>query len=195
MSTQFFRTAMMFLLIPMLTACSFFMSAPVPSQVDSEKEEQAVYAVFVRGGKGPALILEMTAIGTSTSDPKQILEYVTSGLPGISRETANSFLKRNEQPTQLSEDMQFGVNYVLLSADELAEISSQPNWHEILNEKYPASGGYTIFSRVGFNRTLDQAVIYVGNVAGPLMGAGYYYLLEKQDGEWVIKEEIMTWIS
>jgi hypothetical protein len=59
MSTQFFRTAMMFLLIHMVTACSFFTSAPVPSQVDIEKEEQAVYAVFVRGGKVPALILEM----------------------------------------------------------------------------------------------------------------------------------------
>jgi hypothetical protein len=116
-------------------------------------------------------------------------------LPGISNETIDSYVERNVQPSQLAPDMQLGVDYVLLSQEELAEISSQGNWHEILQERYPGSEGYLIFSRVGFNRTLDQAVLYVGDVAGPLMGAGYCYLLEKQNGEWTIKEQTMVWIS
>jgi hypothetical protein len=91
--------------------------------------------------------------------------------------------------------MQLGQEYILLSQPELAEISSQGNWHEVLQERYPGSNGYLIFSRVGFNRTLDQAVVYVGEVAGPLMGAGYYYLLEKETGKWTIKAETMVWIS
>jgi hypothetical protein len=141
------------------------------------------------------LLLESTSLDVSAGDPKQIAENIRSGLPGIASETVDSLLKRNEGPTQLSAEMQLGVDYMLLSEDELAEISSQPNWHEILKERYPGSEGYLIFSRVGFNRTLDQAVISVGKVAGPLMGSGAYYLLEKQDGEWVIKDEMMTWIS
>jgi len=48
---------------------------------------------------------------------------------------------------------------------------------------------------VGFNNSLDQAVIYVGNMAGPLIGSGFYYLMEKKNGEWVIKEQVMVWIS
>ena len=91
--------------------------------------------------------------------------------------------------------MNLGVDYVLLSADELAQITSQPNWNEVLNEQYPNSHGYTVFSRVGFNSSLDQAVIYIGNVAGPMMGSGFYYLMEKENGEWVIKEQVMAWIS
>ena len=87
------------------------------------------------------------------------------------------------------------MEYTLLSQEELAKISSQPNWNEILAEKYPGSSGYLLFSRVGFNRTLDQAVIYVGQVAGPLMGSGSYYLLEKQNGEWKILKVIGIWIS
>jgi hypothetical protein len=176
-------------------ACSLFTSAPVPSQADIEKEEQAVYAVFVAGSKGPALILQDTSTGLSDDDPGQTIDNLKGGLPSISNETIDSFVERNAQPGQLSPDMQLGVDYVLLSQDELAEISSQPNWHKVLAEKYPGSEGYTIFSRVGFNQSLDQAVLYVGDVGGPLMGAGFYYLLEKQNGEWGIKEQIMVWIS
>jgi hypothetical protein len=75
------------------------------------------------------------------------------------------------------------------------KISSQPDWGQLLNSKFPGTHGYIIFSRVGFNNTLDQAVIYVGNVGGPLMGAGYYYLMGKQNGRWVMKEQAMAWIS
>ena len=195
MSTQFFRTAIVFFLVSVFTACSSFSRASTPSQAGIENEEQAVYAVFARQGKGLALLLESTSLDLSMGDPKQIAEYMRSGFPSISKEAIDSLLKRNEGPTQLSAEMQLGVDYVLLSAEELAEISSQPNWHEVLNQKYPGSDGYLIFSRVGFNQTLDQAVVYAGKVAGPLMGSGSYYLLEKQDGEWSIKQELMTWIS
>jgi len=195
MSTSFFRTALILFLIPASLACSLFTSTPAPSQADLEREEEAVYAVFVRGSKGPALILENTSTSTLDEDPGQMIDNIKDGLPGISNDTIDSYVERNAQSAQLSPDMQLGVDYVLLSQEELAEISRQPNWHEVLTEKYPGSDGYTIFSHVGFNRSLDQAVVYVGKVAGPLMGAGYYYLLEKQDGEWTIKEQIMVWIS
>ncbi len=91
--------------------------------------------------------------------------------------------------------MNLGVDYVLLSREDLMKISSQPDWGELLNEKYPGTHGYIIFSRVGFNNALDQAVIYVGNVGGPMMGAGYYYLMEKQNGQWILKDQVMAWIS
>jgi len=195
MSTRFLRNVLILMLISASLACSLFASVAEPSEADMEKEEQAVYAVFVRDSKGPAVILQNTSTGNLEEDPKQILENLKESLQGISKEAINSYAERNVQQTQLSSDMQLGVDYVLLSSEELAEISSQGNWNEILQERYPGSNGYFIFSRVGFNNALDQAVVYVGNVAGPLMGAGYYYLLEKQNGEWNIKEEIMVWIS
>ena len=198
MSTRFFRSVLVLSLVSVITACSLFASpsasAPTPSQADIEQEEQAVYAVFVGKGKGPALLLQDTSTGL-LDDLQQAIGNIKASLPGISNETIDSYAEWNAQPGQLSPDMQLGVDYMLLSADELAEISSQGNWHDILAEKYPGSNGYLIFSRVGFNRTLDQAVIYVGQVAGPLMGAGYCYLLEKQDSVWTIQEQVMIWIS
>src|SRR5215510_2565223 len=195
MSTRFFRTVLILILIPASLACSLFTSAPAPSQADIEMEEQAVYAVFVSRSNGTAVILQNTSTGLGDETPRQSMENYKGSLSGISTETIESYAQRNEQSSQLSDDMQLGGDYVLLSEDELREISSQGNWNEILQERYPGSNGYLIFSRVGFDRALDQAVIYVGEVAGPLMGAGYYYLLEKQNGQWVVKQQTMVWIS
>lgn len=196
MPTQLFKTALIVSLTLSFMACSLFTpAAPTPNAADVEKEEQAVYSFFVSGKPGIALILQDTSTNVSDTDPQQTIDYIKSGLKGVSNETINSYLARNKQPTQLSPDMQLGADYMLLSADELSKITSQSNWGEVLNEKYPNSHGYTMFSRVGFNNSLNQAVIYVGQMAGPLMGSGSYFLMEKQNGEWIMKGQVMVWIS
>jgi hypothetical protein len=176
-------------------ACSLFNPVSTPSAADVEKEEQAVYSFFVSGSNGPVLILRDTSANISGDDPATTVEYIKSGLKTISRETMDSYLARNAQPSALSPDMQLGTQYTLISSDDLHKITSQPNWGELLTEKYNGAHGYTSFSRVGFNSSLDQAVIYVGSMAGPLMGSGYYYLMEKKNGQWLIKEQVMAWIS
>jgi hypothetical protein len=183
------------LLVLNLFACSFLAPAPTPAAADIEKEEQAVYSFFVHDAGGVALILQDTSSNISKDKPEQSIDFIKSGLKGISKETLDSYFARNAQPSQLSPNMNLGMDYVLLSAAELGKISSQPNWGELVSEKYPNSHGYTIFSRVGFNNSLDQAVIYVGNVAGPMMGAGFYYLMEKKNSKWILKEQINVWIS
>lgn len=202
MPVRFFNIGLISVFILAVTACVRSTptsvstpSVPVPSAADLKKEEQAIYFFFVGKHKGIALILEDTSTGLPSDDPQQMVDFIQSNFTGVSTETIASFQERNQQSTQLAPDMNLGVDYTLLNADELKQITSQPNWGETLNEKYPNSGGYTIFSRVGFNNALDQAVVYVGSVAGPMMGSGYYYLMEKQNGEWVVKEKVMAWIS
>ncbi len=194
MSNRVFKNVLFASLALTFLACSVFTPRPVPSAADIEKEEQVVYSFFVGNGSH-VLILQDTSASLSEDDPQQTIEYVKSGMKGISNETISSFLERNKQPGQLSPNMQLGVDYVLISRDELHAITSQPNWGDVLHKKYPGSHGYLMFSRVGFNNSLDQALVYVGQMAGPLMGAGYYYLMEKQNGQWAIKEQVMVWIS
>ena len=195
MLTQMFKKSPIFLLALNLLACSVLTPAgPAPRAVDVDKEEQAVYSFFV-AENSRALILRDTSTNMSGDDPQQTVDFIKSGLKGVSDKTLDNYLERNKQPGQLSPTMNLGVDYVLLSREELVNISNQPNWGELLTEKYPGTHGYIIFSRAGFNNTLDQAVIYVGNVGGPMMGAGYYYLMEKQNGQWIMKEQIMAWIS
>ena len=195
MLIQLLKKSPIFLLVLNLLACSVFTPAgDTPMAADVDKEEQAVYSYFV-AENSRALILQDTSTNMSGDDPQQTVDFIKSGLKGVSNEALDNYVERNKQPGQLSPTMNLGVDYVLLSREELANISSQPNWGELLTEKYPGTHGYIIFSRVGFNHTLDQAVIYVGNVAGPLMGAGYYYLMEKQNGQWLMKQQVMAWIS
>ena len=177
------------------TACSFLTPAATPSAADIEKEEQAVYSFFVGGGERTVLILQDTSADISANDPQKSLDYIRSGLPNLSDEALDNFVQRNQQSGPLAPDMGLDVDYILLSTEELSEITRQSNWGEVITQKYPGSYGYTMFSRVGFNNTLDQAVIYVGSMAAPLMGSGFYYLMEKENGDWVIKEQVMAWIS
>ncbi len=194
MFTQIFKYISFASLASTLLACSVFTPKPTPSDADIEKEEQAIYSFFMPVS-GTALILQDTSTSISDDDPQQTIDYVKSSMKNVTNETLNNYLKRNKQSSQLSPDMQLGADYVLLSEDELRQITSQSNWGEVLNEKYPNSGGYLIFSRVGFNNTLDQALIYVGQVRGPLNGNGDYYLMEKQNGQWILKDQLAVWIS
>lgn len=195
MSIPFFRKALMVFLLLNMLACKALTPGTKANAADIEREEQAVYSVVVHSGDGPAVLLRETSADISNDDPAQSLDYIKSGLPSASKETLNSFVDRNKESTQLAPDMQLDMEYVLLSHDERQNIFTQADGWDTFYEKYPGSGGYTSLSRVGFNDTLDQAVVYAGNMAGPLMGAGFYYLLEKQGGEWRIIEQVMAWIS
>jgi len=48
---------------------------------------------------------------------------------------------------------------------------------------------------VGFNNNLDMALVYVGNQSGGLAGAGYYFLMAKENNTWKVIREDMAWIS
>ena len=194
-SQLLFKKISVLLLALNVLACSVLTpAAATPSATEIEREEQAVYSFFVHG-QSTALILEDTSTSISNDDPQKTVDYIKSGLKGVSSEALDNFLERNRQPGQLSPTMNLGVNYVLLTREDLSKISGRPNWGELLSGEYPGTYGYVIFSRVGFNHTLDLAVIYVGSVGGPLMGVGYYNLMEKQNGQWILKDQLMAWIS
>lgn len=196
MSRKLFRTLSFILLMLSLmqVACNALVPASRPSVAEIEKEEEEIYSFFLSDKLGPAVVLEETSTNINSDNPQETVDYIKSGLAAISKDTLDSYLERNAQPSPLAPDMDLSVDYVLLSQDDLASIFNQPDGWDVFHEKY-SEAGYSVVSRVGFNRTLDQALIYVGHMAGPLMGSGSYYLMEKQNGQWLIKEEIMAWIS
>ncbi len=195
MFIKILKKAHVMLIAVSFMACSTFNRPSQPSVIEIEKEEQVLYSFFVDAGEGPVLILQDTATNTYPGDSQDTINYLKEGLPDLSSQTLENFMERNAQVGTLSPDMNLGVEYILLTTEELSEITSQPNWGEVLSGTYSGAHGYTVFSRVGFNRSLDQAIIYVAQVSGPLMGSGYYYLMEKKNGEWRIMNEIMVWIS
>lgn len=60
---------------------------------------------------------------------------------------------------------------------------------------YPGAQGHMTLSRVGFNQTLDEALVYVTNGAGELAWEGYYLLLSKVDRAWKVTADMMHGVS
>ncbi len=55
--------------------------------------------------------------------------------------------------------------------------------------------GTSYLSRVGFDKDGRRAMVAHDLMAAPLAGTGVMIYLEKVDGEWIVREELLTWIS
>lgn len=178
------------------TACSLIARpspepTATPIMTDSlpttiEQEDQ-VYALFFADFSGTtAVVRDDTFDDTYTQNEQETRDYILSNLSDVSNETLNSYIERNVVSSKLSATMNLGVDYILLSTPEFLEITSKSNWGEVLKETYPGSEGYVAFSRIGFNNSHTQALVYVTRVIAPLVGKGGYYLLEYNAGQWKI---------
>jgi hypothetical protein len=56
--------------------------------------------------------------------------------------------------------------------------------------RFPASSGFIMLSRVGFNTAHTQALLYIGSRSGPGYGEIHFLLLERANGTWMIKKQL-----
>lgn len=62
-------------------------------------------------------------------------------------------------------------------------------WQEFA-ETYPDAPGYLQLSRVGFDSTLGQALVYVSCTFGFSAAEGRYYALQSSDSGWRMTYEV-----
>ena len=174
-------------------------SIPTPSTGQIETEEQAVYAFLLSNLYQHRAYVIMNTTSTSVTgveNTTQTLDYVIQNMHSVDSATVVSFRSRNDAAYPISPDMNIGGPYTLLSQAGRQKIfgENQSGW-EIFYERYPQAPGITTLSRVGFNNSLDQALVYFGTQSNWLIGSGYYILLKKLDGAWNIDQRVMTWVS
>lgn len=195
-----FRRRLLLLLLLSLAACSARPTpAPTPASNQVDVEEQAVYAFLLTKmyHNSDYVIMDTTATSlTGVDNTTQTLDYILQNMHDVSPETETSFRNRNDMAYAIRKDMQLGFPYTLLSQAGRNQIfgQNQSGW-EIFYNRYPQSPGITTLSRVGFNSTFNQALVYIGTQSNWLAGAGYYILLKKADGAWSIDQQVMSWIS
>lgn len=197
-----FKKLPLVLLIFSLSACTRGQAVlPTPTAVpDLDAEQQAVYAALIKSMVPAAemvVVMDTTATdlgGVGNLD--QTLLDVMKQMKGVASETADSFRVRNAAAQVLKVDMNLGLPYNLLSEADRRLIFNinQDGWQEFYN-RYPNASGIITLSNVGFNLTATQALVYFGNQSNWLAGAGYYVLLKKTNGVWVMEQQVMTWIS
>ncbi len=175
-------------------------STPDQGSIDIETQEQAVYtAVFedLYGEPQMYVIMSETAVGIQGVEGLDAaLETINSQMTGVDEETTASFRDRNDAAFPVPATMDLGLPYVLLTSTEMAEIFdiNTSSW-DVFYTRYPNSPGITTVSRIGFNADFTQALVYTGTMSHWLAGAGFYILLEKSSGEWLVVTKVMAWIS
>jgi hypothetical protein len=196
-----FKKILFVFLAVVLAACTGGTPAPAstPSAGQMDAEEHAVYtALLQKLYSAPSyVIMDTTATSPGgVGDTASILDRIVQDMHGVDGETADSFRVRNDSAYPVRPDMDLGSGYALLSQGEMSQIFSQnrDGW-QLFYEQYPEAPGITTLSRVGFNNTSDQALVYVGTLSHWLAGAGYYVLLKKSNGAWIVDQQVMSWIS
>lgn len=180
---------------------------PLPSTVEEPpiaEEEYAVYgalidAMYVDAIEGVELVVisDHTVTGDYPGGSlDSTLEHVRGKLQQkLEPKTIDDFRLKNKQTYKLSRKVPLKVKYILLSKEEHEGIFEEGGGWKQFYATYPKSQGVMTLSRVGFNTETDQALVYVGNQSHYLAGTGYYVLLAKEDGVWVVQDQVMAWIS
>jgi hypothetical protein len=196
-----FSFSFLLLIAYLLPACSAVTTTAIPTpSADREKtEEQAVYAAALKSLYGASfyVIRDTTETGTGATDnTSTTLDYVLQNIHDVDQDTVDNFISRNDPASVLLPGMEIDAEYNLLSDYTYSQIfnQNQSGW-EIFYNHYPNAPGLTSLSRVGFNKNFDQALIYAGTQSYWLAGAGYYLLMKKVDGAWIMDQQVMVWIS
>lgn len=115
----------------------------------------------------------------------------------LREDTIESFLERSCAPGPLSQTFHTDLPRKFIP-QEKAHFRGQPmlkDESKSFERLYPGASGIISFSHVGFDSTLDEAIVSTGFVCGGLCGTGYRYVLRKKSGRWEVVEWLMVWVS
>ena len=198
------KTGWVGLAVLLLSACSMMSTetaTPIPTKTpipDAIRDEERVYAALIELHYPSDLLVIMEKTQTDILElaSDEVYQQVEESLSNLSADTLKDFIARNDSSYPLKTSMILGSRYILLSLKDKQELFriNQSGW-DVFYNRYPEAPGIITLSRVGFNARMDQALVYLGIQSHWLAGSGNYFLFKKIDGDWVIDQQVMTWIS
>ncbi|HEX3144218.1 MAG TPA: hypothetical protein VHQ64_09615 [Pyrinomonadaceae bacterium] len=181
-------------------ACALKTKQPPISPETREAEEYAVYSALINGfhrqNDGKLLLIqnrtEVAYLYDGTGDE---IRYVKDHMPPTtSTETLDDFKSMGRQMNELDCRLAINNSYSFVAPDEKDHWFATREAMQEFRRKYADSPRITLLSRVGFNRSRDEALVYSWGYCGGDCGGGGYYLFRKENGRWIMKQE-KTWIS
>ena len=174
-------------------SCQQISTSPtVTPQLDPDIEEYVVYTAllesrFAGDDIGQILFIDQTDVSSESLLERDLAAFQES--TPLEGKLINSFIELSKQPYPLEPDLDFGLEYLLFTQEEVVELRSQDEasgW-TLLYDKYPNAYGFVYLSRVGFNADFSQALVFMSTFHYERLMEGEYYLMIKQDGRWVIE--------
>jgi uncharacterized protein YrzB (UPF0473 family) len=163
----------------------------IPSETD---DEYAVYSAILNDIQRENKIIAVTDQTTQgfgggseffTYDNKVSVEY---------KEAFSNFDEKNKKKQKLTNNFNSTVKTVMISIKD-EENLLRGNQRAKAYQKYANAYTFIQFSRVGFNKEHNKAILYYGTTCGPLCGGGNNVFLEKVNGKWIIKHTVGLWVS
>ncbi|MGI9054532.1 MAG: hypothetical protein ACR2F2_01885 [Pyrinomonadaceae bacterium] len=122
--------------------------------------------------------------------------YAKAKFTDTTTDLIQDFNAKNDKSYLLERKFAGCKNYVLVTKTDVSDIfkNSKDGWKDF-NVKYPKSGGFERFSRIGFSPDKKQAVIFLSYSCGWLCASGDFYFFVKEEGEWIEKVKQNVWVS
>lgn len=129
--------------------------------------------------------------GKQFGDKKPLSKQQPSG------ETVEHFNLRQKYVCQLGRQLNPTVPYHFFPEQERHEFFEGDrglDWDGFY-KKYPKSSGFWSLSHVGYDAHGTEALVYLGHLCGGMCGNGELVLLIKENGHWIVKNNVTIWVS
>ena len=176
-----------------------------------DPEEYSVYSAILSSEFSSGKVKRFVINSQTSNEGKKDQPFIgfVGGLapsgakrPDTKSETASDFDVKNKESGMLERKFDLKSLYVLTTNDELHRIfvvdgqghADFNSWARFY-KNYPGAPGIIAFSRVGFDRTRDEALVYMAVQSGLLGGRGMYLVLSKGGNTWKIEKRVILWFS
>jgi hypothetical protein len=181
-------------LLDRVTNAPVTLIAPV---TDHHQDEIDVYHAVLQGCREteqPYVVQGTTVNGWDVEKDQEGIAGLQRS-SGVSAETINDYISNSKTKRDLTHD-DLGIDWTLIPD---ASVESYFNdggggWREFYKDHRHSSGLLSL-SRIGFNRTRDEAIVYVATQCDWLCGVGSFVILKKEGAIWREKMTLPIWVS
>lgn len=164
-------------------------------------ENYGIYSLIIneRYTSEKIVIAQNTKIQVDLNEQNYFYDYLIDSCPDFDTNLVKTHEELNQNAVLLGSNFQSDTKQlILISSAELSYLfdsqDTNNNWDDFYRE-YDGSNGIIRFTRIAFNEAKTQAILEIGHSNASLGGSGSIIYLIKQNGFWIIKDVIPTWIS
>jgi hypothetical protein len=151
-----------------------------------DNPDYEIYSRILSTFKAKTLVVEEL---TAPLDLRFEYKNISTRMPLLEEETHQDFNYKFSIIDTLQNTFNTKKKIILISQGELHEIFTDSDvygWNNFYRH-YPRTQGLTSFSRIGYNKTKTQALVYYWTQTFELAGAGYYVLYVRKHNRWALK--------
>ena len=164
----------------------------VASPFDRGKESYRVYSVILNHhwDKGNLVVRDRTDRGLFQND-----EWLDNNVGKTYADAVGDFKKANDKETQIENRFDYNGKISLIDQQEFKTTIGGGDGWDAFRKNHLGASGIVTFSAVGFDRDGNHALVNVSYLCANRCGNGSFYILEMKNGEWIISQDMGTWIS